>query len=444
MKFPLIKDIASTSVLSVDIKSKISDALDFLLEQNHRNIIVKDDGCFRILSVMDVLKLQKNNFELDISLSNLDLNKAPMINKNKNVLDTLEYLNESIEYICVVNDDNSLFGLISHTDIISNIDPDTLMDNYRLADLLKQGRRMKWVEKDALTATLLEEMQHGLFDNVIIVEEMKPIGILTTKDVMRLIKNKSDLDVAVSEYMSSPINTIHKNSSIKSALEFVKKKHYKRVVVVDDDNNLSGIITQKELISLTYSRWAMLMKEYQEELSEINNMLEDKNKEYEALASTDPLTGLYNRYKFSQLYVSSYTAMTQRHNDMSLILLDIDFFKRVNDTYGHNAGDQVLIQISHALIRTLRNIDIVCRWGGEEFIVLLPTASLENASILAKKLRLNIENMEIDIVGKVTASFGVSKIREGEEMQEAVDRADQALYLAKNSGRNCVKTELEL
>ena len=185
------------------------------------------------------------------------------------------------------------------------------------------------------------------------------------------------------------------------------------------------------------------MNEYQKELIEINRILENKNREYETMATTDSLTGLYNRYKFSELYLSAYKAMIQRHNAMSVILLDIDLFKGVNDTYGHNVGDQVLIQISHTLIRTLRNIDIVCRWGGEEFIVLLPTANLANAAVLAEKLRKYIEALELDVVGHISASFGVSEVVEGESMEDVVARADRALYLAKNSGRNCVKTEQE-
>jgi len=136
--------------------------------------------------------------------------------------------------------------------------------------------------------------------------------------------------------------------------------------------------------------------------------------------------------------------MVQRHNKMSLILLDIDFFKKVNDNYGHNMGDQVLIQISHTLLRTLRNIDIICRWGGEEFIAILPTAPLEIASVITEKIRKSIEELDIDIVGKVTASFGVAEVKEGESMEDVVDRADKALYLAKDSGRNCVKTELDI
>ncbi|WP_455756761.1 diguanylate cyclase [Sulfurimonas sp.] len=442
MKFPLISDIASTSVVSVDITSSVAEAIGMMLDKDHRNVIVIDKDCFKILTVIDILNIQKNKLDLSVKLSEVHLDIVPVIGREKNVLDTMEYLNNSIEYICVINPDKSLYGIVTHTDITSNIDPDTLMDNYRLQDFLKLNRRIKWVKKDTITFDLLKTMANDAFDNAVIVEDMKPIGILTTKDVMGLIRNKNDLNVSVSEYMSTPIETVPRNSSVKEALEFIKEKHYKRVVVVDNKGNLSGIVTQKELISLTYSRWATLMKEYQKELSEINNILKDKNKEYETLASTDSLTGLYNRYKFSELYLSSYLAMTQRHNEMSMILMDIDFFKKVNDTYGHNTGDNVLVQVSHALLKTLRNIDIVCRWGGEEFIVLLPTANLENALYLAEKLRVYIEELDIDIVGKVTASFGVTQIIEGDEMEDAVARADEALYLAKNSGRNCVKSKL--
>jgi len=444
MKFPRISEIATTSVIKVEIDSSISAALEIMLQQNHRSVIVVDKDCFRILSVPDILNIQEKKIDHNKKLSELNLSTIPSIYKNKNILSTLEYLSNSVEYICVLNEDKTLFGIVTHTDITVNIDPDTLMENYRLTDFLKLGRRMKWVSKNMITATLLNDMVSSKFDNVVIVENMKPIGILTTKDVMNLIKNKDNLELAVSNHMSFPVDTIDKNSSIKVALDFLKEKHYKRVVVIDENGDLSGIITQKELISLTYSRWATLMKEYQEELSEINSKLEDKNKKYEVLASTDSLTGLYNRYKFSELYVSSYKTMIQRDNNMSLILLDIDFFKKINDKYGHNAGDKVLVQVAHALLRTLRNIDIICRWGGEEFLVLLPTASLQNASMLAEKLRFNIEILEIDDVSQITVSLGVSQVVEGEEMKAVVDRADKALYLAKNSGRNCVKTEEDI
>jgi len=443
MKFPLISDIATTNVISIDIEASISDAIDKMIMHEHRNVLVQDVDKYYIFTVLDVLNIQAADISLETQLKDISLSKISTINRDRNILDTLEHLNDSLEYLCVVNHDKSLYGLVTHTDITSNIDPDTLMDNFRLEDFLKLGRRVKWVNKNDKTLQLLDNMVSGSFDNVIIVEERKPIGILTTKDVMELIKNRSDLSLSVSHYMSSPVDSISRSATIKEALNFVKSKNYKRVVVVNEEGELAGVIAQKELISLTYSRWAVLMKEYQSELSEINNMLENKNREYEVMASTDSLTGLYNRHKFSELYLSSYKSMTQRDAKMSLIIVDIDFFKKVNDTYGHNVGDKVLIQVAHSLIRTLRHIDIVCRWGGEEFVVLLPTASLENAKVLAEKLRENMHHLDIDKIDAISASFGVAEVKEGDEMQDVIERADKALYLAKDSGRDCVKTELD-
>jgi len=444
MNFPLISDIASTNVVSVDIDTTIINAIDEMIKFDHRNVLVKDNNIFYIFTILDVLKIQAANISLDTRLRELKLAELPLINRDQNVLDTLSYLNNKLEYICVLNRDKTLYGLITHTDITSNIDPDTLLDNFSLEDFLKLGRRVKWVVKEDITRNLLDNMVKGSFDNVIIVEDQKPIGILTTKDVMELIKNKNDLSLSVSHYMSSPVDTICKNTTLKAALTFIREKNYKRVVVVEEDGTLSGIIAQKELISLTYSRWAILMKEYQSELSEINNMLESKNREYKVMASTDSLTGLYNRNKFSELYLTSYKSMIQREGKMSLVMLDIDFFKNVNDTYGHSAGDKVLIQVSHLLLKTLRNIDIVCRWGGEEFVLLLPTASLEQAASLAQKLRECMHKLDIDDIEAISASFGVSEVKIGDDMQGVINRADKALYLAKDSGRDCVKTELEI
>ena len=444
MTFPKVSEIATTEVISTDINQSISKAMNIMFNHEHRDIIVLDGDVFRILTVNDILNIRAKNIDLNSSLKDLKLTAVPIVKKDKSVLHTLEYLTYSIEYICAVNDDDSLYGLITHTDIISSVDPDTLMDNFYLNDFLKLGKRAKWISKDVKTEDLFHDLLKNTSDSVIVVEDLKPIGIFTTKDVIRVMKQKDDLSLAVSHYMSSPVDTIAKNASVKEALEFLKNKHYKRVVVVDEKGNISGIISQKELISLTYSKWVILMKEYQEELDKINTSLLNKNKKYEQLASKDPLSGLYNRAKFLELYNASYEIMRQRENEMSLIMIDIDYFKDINDTYGHNVGDKVIVQISQALLKVLRSIDIVCRWGGEEFLILLPAVDLDNARIIAEKLRVYIQNLEIENIGRVTSSFGVAKVKKDGHINTVIDMADKALYLAKASGKNCVKTEADL
>lgn len=438
MRFPTVGEIATTKVVTVKRESILSEVIDVMCHHGHRNIIVEDRNSFFLLGINDILSAKMKTPNLDISIGSLELAKIPTVYKNENILSTIEYLNCNLEHICALNEDGTLYGLLTHTDITSSIDPDTLMNSFCLNDFLKLGKRVKWVREETKTSVILQEMISNATDSVMIVEDNKPIGIFTTKDVVKIIRKNLDIEAPISTYMSSPVDTLSKESSVKEALDFLAQKHYKRVVVVDDDGSLSGMITQKELISLAYSRWAMLTKEYQEELGKINESLIKKNAQIEHLASRDPLTNLYNRYKFSKLFELSHQAMVEREGVMSLVMVDVDFFKKINDTYGHGVGDRVLVGISELFLSLLREEDIVCRWGGEEFVILLPSANLKDALSLAQKLRGRIEMMEIETAHKVTASFGVTQIRVDDDLKSAVDRADNALYGAKDAGRNCV------
>ncbi len=439
MKFPNAGDIATTDVVTIKINCTINDALEKMISNGHRDIVVVDFDKYYILTALDIININRNSVELNTSLSEIELTQIPMLYKDVNILHMLSYLDEDIEYVCVKNLDDTLYGLVTHTDITSNIDPTILVDNYKIDDFLKLTRRIKQIDENKITEDVLNDMLENSFDSVVIVKDLKPIGILTTKDVVTLIRDRADLKLSVKEYMVSPVKSINKNASIGEALEFIKVKHFKRLVVVDDNEELAGIITQKELISLTYTRWSSMMREHEAELKEINSILTTKNKEYEHMASRDSLTGLYNRYKFKQLYSSSYKTMLQRDGDLSLIILDIDFFKKINDVHGHNSGDEVLKKLAEVLLAATRKIDVVCRWGGEEFIILLPTVSLDNALIIADKLRVKIQSTDMKEVGNITASFGVAEVYENSILKEVVDRADKALYHAKESGRNCVK-----
>jgi diguanylate cyclase (GGDEF)-like protein len=164
--------------------------------------------------------------------------------------------------------------------------------------------------------------------------------------------------------------------------------------------------------------------------------------ELKLLASTDPITKLYNRRYFSQISAHSLDLAKRENKDISLIMLDIDKFKNVNDTYGHKVGDDVIIALANQLIKNQRKSDISCRFGGEEFVVLLSNTSLNGAKILAEKLREAIESLQISIadnqIVKFTVSLGISQIDIKNEIniEAGLKRADDALYVAKESGRN--------
>ncbi|HEY8084494.1 MAG TPA: GGDEF domain-containing protein [Methylophilaceae bacterium] len=161
-----------------------------------------------------------------------------------------------------------------------------------------------------------------------------------------------------------------------------------------------------------------------------------------ALSQKDPLTGAYNRRYFDEQSRIECARSHRYGQALSILMLDLDKFKQVNDTYGHAAGDEVLKSIVHVGLGALRKSDILARFGGEEFVVLLPHADIKEASMLAERLRKAIENTEIMADGaqlKVTVSIGVSILAASEsDSIEMLSRADYAMYNAKHGGRNRV------
>ena len=165
------------------------------------------------------------------------------------------------------------------------------------------------------------------------------------------------------------------------------------------------------------------------------NLLTEKIK---LLSEEDYLTKLSNRRKMHEV-ISNEIARSKRYNStFGIILLDLDNFKNTNDNFGHNIGDQVLVEITDIINQTIRESDIASRWGGEEFLVFCPHTNVDGAFALAEKLRSNIEQHEFEDVGYKTASFGVTHIEHGDTVASMINRADEALYSAKHSGKNLV------
>lgn len=162
------------------------------------------------------------------------------------------------------------------------------------------------------------------------------------------------------------------------------------------------------------------------------------NHRIKRLSEEDYLTKLSNRRKIHKIIESEITRSKRYNSTFALIMLDIDNFKTTNDSFGHNAGDKVLVQISETILKSIRESDIASRWGGEEFLVFCPHTNVDGAFSLAEKLRNNIEKTEFEGAGYKTASLGVTHVEHGDTVQSLINRADKALYSAKHSGKNMV------
>jgi len=160
------------------------------------------------------------------------------------------------------------------------------------------------------------------------------------------------------------------------------------------------------------------------------------------LAITDPLTGLYNQRHFSTVAEKELRRACRYGRPLSAIMLDIDRFKRANDTYGHTVGDHLLQEVAQSFRQELRRVDVVGRYGGDEFVVMLPENDLDAARQVAERLRKSIARRQIATPkgsAKITASLGVAAVDcEETSLEQLLARADQALYAAKQSGRNRV------
>lgn len=182
-----------------------------------------------------------------------------------------------------------------------------------------------------------------------------------------------------------------------------------------------------------------LVEERTRELKSANIALQEKIREVETLAEQDPLTGVFNRHRFDKALRQERERASRYGTPLSLIILDIDYFKRVNDRYGHTIGDVVLIAVAQYIQANIRENDLLTRWGGEEFAIVTPDSPLEAAGALAEKLRAALEQRQLADTITVTCSFGVAQFDGSEDTDSLIRRADKALYRAKTLGRNWVE-----
>jgi diguanylate cyclase (GGDEF)-like protein len=207
-------------------------------------------------------------------------------------------------------------------------------------------------------------------------------------------------------------------------------------------NRLLGILLTLLFSILILASLLVLQREFSTEilLHQNQRRLEKLSRELELQATTDTLTGAVNRLKFNDILNHEIKRAVRYQTPLSLIMYDIDHFKRVNDTCGHQAGDRVLIQLTLLVATHVRECDSLARWGGEEFMIVVPQIGGGEAAKLAEKLRELVDTTAFTGVGRQSCSFGVTQLLPDDTVDTLTARADQALYQAKTGGRNRVAT----
>ena len=447
MTTPNLIDIANKDVISISEEKSLNDAIALMREKNIRDVVVIRNSIhkFGLLTTQSLIRFKLESVDFTLPLSQLKLDTIHTLTMDKTLIDAFTEMQDigNSNSLCLVDDKEVLRGYITYTDIISSIDPAVLMREQKIRDILWETV-VRQTSDDTSALEVFEMMDSEGYDSVVVYADHKPVGIITTKDVVRLLSERADLSQAISNYMTKPLATLNEHATVKEALDFVQSKNYKRVVVSNDEGAVIGQISQRELLAKVYSRWVENLKQKDYELEDLNRVLKEKATYFEQMSEIDGLTGLHNRTKFEKSVLSEIERCKRYDEVFSIVLFDIDHFKRVNDNFGHLAGDKCLQDVAKTVRSKIRSIDLFARWGGEEFVLILPKSNVDEARQAAEKHRKALESYIFEEIGHVTCSFGVAQYMKEDSITDMIHRADTAMYKAKTDGRNQVVTCKEI
>jgi len=297
----------------------------------------------------------------------------------------------------------------------------------------------------SLTMAAYTIRKEGLFNlkiagQIPLYENNFSIGVNNNDTLLLVILNKGaasitpeDIQHAVNKHIPVEIN-----STFDYKLFFIIFGIFTAAVILVIVWNLKlgklnkELKAQKDELTLVSQKLA----ESETMFREFANDLEKQNIYLNQKATYDKLTSIRNRFYFDQRIKEEIDISNRYNTHLSLLMFDLDRFKKVNDKFGHDIGDLVLIKISHEIQKLMRTTDVFVRWGGEEFAVILPQTSIKGATEVAEKIRKSAEAIQHNEVGKVTVSVGVSEFKSGESFDNLFKRVDEGLYKAKKNGRN--------
>ncbi len=306
---------------------------------------------------------------------------------------------------------------------------------------------VKTITPDTTIEFAARRMYQRKISCLVVCQEDTPVGIVTERDITRAYayeRNKG-FDLAVQEIMSDNLTTLSVDATCAEALDILKKHEIRRCVLVDENGDLKGIVTQTDLLR-AHALDIKIQKEILEDrVRDRTKELEALNERFKTLSLVDPLLNIGNRRAMNAQLDITQEKLTRQRGSCAIALIDVDDFKSYNDHYGHLQGDQTLKELAITISDSIRVIDSVYRYGGEEFLIIFDGESIEDASISAERVRQAVAALNKEHVcskaGHLTISIGVAAFTDPKENWEAViKQADEALYKAKDSGKN--RTEI--
>jgi diguanylate cyclase (GGDEF)-like protein len=318
------------------------------------------------------------------------------------------------------------------------------------------SRTVETVSVNTQLAEVVQTMRSHRISCVVVVDGQRPLGIVTERDVVRILDQilNHEMEAAsrVGEFMSAPPVCVQENTPLFDALVLCQGRHIRHLPVVDERGHLCGILSYTDLAK-TYSR---IIEQQQAVIeSEVGfktRQLREVNEQLKALSMEDSLLGIGNRRAMEVDLMYTHNAAVRYKRTYSVTLFDVDCFKQYNDHYGHQAGDAALQQVAQHIRSSIRQSDRLYRYGGEELLMLLPETEIQGAIVLASRIVKELAAKNIPHAASphqvltVSAGIGAPDLERNRDQtyQAVIKQADQALYMAKGSGRNQVCSPIQV
>jgi diguanylate cyclase (GGDEF)-like protein len=431
--------LKSISILYVEDENDVRVFTSKLLTSLLRKVYTAKDG----QEGLDIYKENQNDIDLIVS----DINMPKM--NGLIMCEHIREINKNIPLV-ITSAHNDTDFLRKAIEVGVNSYAMKPIDLYKLIESITKAMEPIFLKKELLELNLSLEnkIEQEVSKIRSILDAQDNIVILTNKEEITNV-NKKFLDFFgienlnnfleskknIFDFFQEEFGFITKNKIIKqeSWLRYIRD-----LPEVDRIVKIKNYLDKEKIFTINVDFYENKEHYYVFSLTDITEIKEKSNLlEYQA--SHDKLTGLFNRNKFDEFYVKEIKRARRYKTNLSIILFDIDDFKIINDTHGHQIGDIVLKEISKITSHNIREQDLVVRWGGEEFLILLPHTDLEGATAVAQKIRTAISgNFFAELKLKTTASFGVSELTENDDEDSLISKSDKFLYEAKNAGKNKV------
>jgi len=511
-----------------------------VMHKNKKGVVVvlKGGKPVGILTERDVVRLLYTGVDLDEKAERFARRPLVMASGERAIGYALSLMVENnIRRLVVIDSSENFLGVVTQQELLNYLEEDFYRSSLMVKHILDQLKDLVGAARNDAILEVLKKMVEHKIGAVPILENGVAVGIVTEKDVLKLANDDVSLQEHVGKYMSRPVISANLETNLIDMVKMMNARNIGRVVVEDADGLAIGMITNRDLVrnlegdyneflerKLRYSKevlnllpvmlfevidtgsdllvvWAneKVLSRFGRKIidkpvtelvpaqkwNEIYRVLMEQNKiedvrfkkdncvfefsgfylpldkitekgriqlflkditEDVMLATTDPLTSIYNRRYMNEFLAKEAERSRRTHKEFSVTITDVDDFKKINDMYGHSSGDVVLKEIVRGMIKLTREYDTVGRYGGEEFLIIMPEVNKQTAVDVADRMRRNIEKHEIELTEgakvTVTASFGIASFEEdGNSPDDLLVKADERLYKAKREGKNRVVFE---